>query len=100
VMLILLSPFVLQSFVRRRKPTLGEWILRELDKKAEARKLHRDPAETMRAFVARWQHTEPTPEAREALKQLSTLYEMTEYAPTSGAHETKRKAIKKWLAKI
>ncbi|MBC7370537.1 MAG: DUF3488 domain-containing transglutaminase family protein [Bdellovibrionaceae bacterium] len=79
LILLLLSPFVIQSFLRRRRPTTSEWLLRELDRRAEKRKLHRQTSETMRQFVARWQAM--VPENSDSLIKLLSAYEAAEYHP-------------------
>jgi transglutaminase-like putative cysteine protease len=95
-----IAPFVAWSFYRRRRPSLGEWLLQELERRARGRKLHRGSAETLRAFIARWQAAEPEAEARAALAQILAIYEATEYAPATGTDRTKRAIAKEWLAKI
>ena len=77
LVLLLLSPFVIQSFLRRREPELGEWILRELDRLAAKQKLYRQPSETLRQFLRRWEKTNPANADR--LEEILWAFEQAEY---------------------
>ncbi|MGZ3805072.1 MAG: transglutaminase family protein [Pseudobdellovibrionaceae bacterium] len=90
--ILLLLPFLLQSFFRRRRQHQGKatWLLKELEKKADKWKLHREPSETLRHFIARWVAEKPS--QQRALLSLLEAYEAEEYAkgsPPISRHRTR-----------
>jgi protein-glutamine gamma-glutamyltransferase len=80
----LLLIFLLQSFYRRDRRTYAQWLLAELEKKAEKQNLHREVSETLRQFITRW--SQKRPDLRETLTELLAIYEMSEYAMGTPKH--------------
>lgn len=78
---LLLVPFLLQSFYRRRKLSYAQWLLRELESQALKQNLNREKSETLRKFIERWIQKRPT--LAEPLKKLLEAYEKEEYAPAA-----------------
>ncbi|WP_413288119.1 DUF3488 and DUF4129 domain-containing transglutaminase family protein [Bdellovibrio sp. HCB337] len=75
---LLLLPFILQSFFRRKKLTYAEWLLKELEAKAQKQNLTREKSETLRQFTQRWAKSHP--EIRTSLMTLLDIYETEEYS--------------------
>jgi len=78
--IFLLALFVFQSFYRRDRQTFAEWLLAELEKKADRQNLHREPSETLRHFIGRWSRQQP--EIKMTLETLLRCYETSEYSNT------------------
>jgi transglutaminase-like putative cysteine protease len=78
---VLLLPFLLQSFFRRRKLSYAEWLLKELEAKALKQNLTREKSETLRHFILRWAQTQP--QIKDSLLSLLEVYETEEYSSVS-----------------
>lgn len=76
---LLLLPFLLQSFVRRRKLSSAERLLKKLEAKALKHNLTREKSETLRHFIHRW--IKAHPDQKETLLPLLEIYEKTQYKP-------------------
>lgn len=93
---LLLLLFILQSFYRRDRQTFAEWLLQELEKKADKQNLHREPSETLRHFISRWEKVRP--DHQENLRALLAAYETTQYA--AGTPGLSPKEVRLILKKI
>ncbi len=78
---LLLLPFLLYSFYQRKSQSYAEWLLWELEKKAEKLNLHRESSETLRHFVMRWSAEKP--DQKLSLLALLKIYETEEYSVAS-----------------
>jgi len=81
LVILILLPFLVLSFTKRRRLSYSEWFVKEIDKKARRYKVAREKSETLRQFFDRW--AEAQPEIKNSLLQLLALFETSEYSKNS-----------------
>jgi transglutaminase-like putative cysteine protease len=93
---LLLSPFMLQSFFRRQKESEADWLRKSLEGKAKDFQITRKPSETVRHFVERWKNQQPG--LGLTLDQLLRVYEGAEYAKSFAGFNPKE--VRNWLKSL
>ena len=92
LVILILLPFLVLSFTKRRRLSYSEWFVKEIDKKARRYKVAREKSETLRQFFDRW--AEAQPEIKNSLLQLLALFETSEYSKNSSpASSTKARQM-------